>query len=444
MYKVMQRHKREDIKRKKTSQNDNVIGARYYFPEQKPFGALAYIQQLRSCDKPVQRYPIQFTKDDSIIRIEKLLNKKNSQGSGDIVLKNVLISLLRTLTSGGNALQIKKEKGAKRNSKQNQNSENQEIIQILRSLVNNEETNPWEVLTSLSENQLEGLELTLANFQNFQTTLHEIYHVGFDNLTEKYFAENFKKHHFASNYEEALKISRGRTDTSINTVLCEFQRDSFMKNEYETIENSTTDEYTTTKSYYFWQFDLGKVPPQQNDILYKGKVILRIETNSDNSNRVYHLGGTSQAEDAKWTMDDDTKAKLTMQYLCQEMHILAGTEKQILNAIASYADKAHEMLKGNVRNESVMAGFFGQVVINFLEAAATYSREDFSQDVFGIPYRRDEFVDFDRFLEVFEDSMMQERVKRYFEIHEQADIYAKMGAAFYEFKEKYNNESVNL
>ena len=217
-----------------------------------------------------------------------------------------------------------------------------------------------------------------------------------------------------------------------------------MKNEYEAIENSTTEEYTTTKSYYFWQFDLGKVPPQQNDILYKGKVILRIETNSDNSKRVRHLGGTSQAEDAKWTMGDDKKAKSTMQHLCQEMHILAGTKKQILNAIAKYADEAHEMLEGNVRNESVMAGFFGQVVINFLEAAATYSREDFSQDVFDIPYIRDEFVDFDRFLGVFEGSMMEERVKRYFEIHEQADIYAKMGAAFCEFKEKYNNEFANL
>lgn len=438
MYKVMQRYKREDIKRKKTSQNDNIIGARYYFPEQKSFGALAYIQQSRSCDKPVQRYPIQFAKDDSITRIESLLNKNNPQGSGDIVLKEVLINLLQTLTSGGNASQIKKKKGAKRNSKQNPNSENQEIIQILNLLANNEDINPWEILRSLSENQLEDLELMLVNFQNTQTTLYNIYHVGFDNLTEKYFTDNFKMHHFASNYEKALEISRDRTDTSINTVLCEFQRNSFMKNEYATIENSTTDEYTTTNSYYFWQFDLKKVPPQQNDILYKGVVTLFIRRNSDNSKLVYHLRGTSKPEDAEWTMDNDTEAKLTMQHLCQEMHILAGKDikKQILNAIANYADEAYGMLKENVRNESVMAGFFGQVVINFLKAAATYSREDFSQDVFDIPYGKDTVVDFDQFLGMFEGFVMDDKVERYFEIHEQTCTYTEMGRAFYKFKEK--------
>lgn len=87
---------------------------------------------------------------------------------------------------------------------------------------------PWAVLERLPEKQLENLELILADFQNSKTTLNEIYHVGFDNLTEKYFTENFKKHHFATNYTEALAVSQSRTDTRRNTVLCGFQRNSFM------------------------------------------------------------------------------------------------------------------------------------------------------------------------------------------------------------------------
>lgn len=110
MYEVMRRYKRDNIKWKKATQNDNVVGVRYYFPERKQFGALAYTRQPRVCDGPEQRYPIQFTKEDSIIRIEKLLNKKNSQGSGDLVLREVLNTLLQRLGSVENPSLKKRKK----------------------------------------------------------------------------------------------------------------------------------------------------------------------------------------------------------------------------------------------------------------------------------------------------------------------------------------------
>lgn len=244
------------------------------------------------------------------------------------------------------------------------------------------------------------------------------------------FSGGFNGNHFAPDFKTAFEISKNRftTDRKIttNTVICEFQKENFMNNEYIKITDTQEEggqndfDYTTMQEYYFWEFrrsDLGQNfdSLQECNFFFKGKLDLKI--NYDKTKRsfkynIYHMAGAQSKQQAT-PMDHARVAeklgpavwdlKVIAEYfqeipddkieeaLGESLQIPEKSEgSEVLSAIFNFIGPLFNMIgtlpnKNNEypKSEILVYRAFGRSVSNFFSAFSTFNYENFCNAQLG-------------------------------------------------------------
>ncbi len=265
-------------------------------------------------------------------------------------------------------------------------------FQQLKKRLKNTDSNMLEILNEFPEHLLPEVEKTLSENENIRNRRNIFAVYGNFSIIDSssHFTDDFIKHHFAPNFDEAFVISKDRFDkgeTSSNTVLLKYQINDFYAKEKNTIKAAHTNTFTTEGSYYYWKFLKDKMvncakpeeltEPNNKELrkIYQSKINL----NANEGRKIYHLDGTESATPISSL--SGTEIRHTVQPLTEmsnKMDELANlADSDILREIAKYTlEIITSMLINSDFSEPSMLYGIGTSVINFLRALDFYNTDD--------------------------------------------------------------------